>query len=291
MTSRRSSRSTSEAALGAQPDLFRTIGRSHIQSLVDELAPDLSGSRVRSIVNGLRSLYRWAQDRELTSHDPAALVRLPAMDARPIERVASPGEFARLLAVLEPGDALPYATGRVRDGTPRPDRALALAGGRPQGRGSRMGRRVGGAQVRGLAQRRAHRPAVAGTAQARLPGAGPPEGRASCARPRTSIGRRLACSTRAGLRRAQEKIWTEAKLRPITLQEARHTAATWLDAAGVAPKIASVLMGHATPERQPGAAQITLARYTHALPEDIERARAKLAAYLADAQDAEAAGQ
>lgn len=65
----------------------------------------------------------------------------------------------------------------------------------------------------------------------------------------------------------------QAGLQPITLQEARHTATTWLDAAGVPPKIASVLMGHATPERQSGAAQITLARYTHALPDDIERAR------------------
>ena len=65
-------------------------------------------------------------------------------------------------------------------------------------------------------------------------------------------------------------------LTPITLQESRHTAATWLDAAGVPPKIASVLMGHATPARQPGAAQITLARYTHTLPEDIEDARTKL---------------
>ena len=54
----------------------------------------------------------------------------------------------------------------------------------------------------------------------------------------------------------------------------------WLDAAGVPPKIASELMGHATPERQPGAAEITLARYTHALPEDVEEARAKLSAYL-----------
>jgi hypothetical protein len=37
-----------------------------------------------------------------------------------------------------------------------------------------------------------------------------------------------------------------------------------------------------TPERQPGAASITLARYTHALPADIERARGKLSAYLAE---------
>jgi integrase len=84
-------------------------------------------------------------------------------------------------------------------------------------------------------------------------------------------------------RRARE-IWKEANLEPITLQEGRHTAATWLDAAGVPHKIASVLMGHATPERQAGAAQITLARYTHALPEDIEQARKQLDDYLAKRQ-------
>jgi integrase len=71
------------------------------------------------------------------------------------------------------------------------------------------------------------------------------------------------------------------------MQEARHTGATWLDAAGVSPKVASVLMGHATPQRQPGAALIILARYTHALPKDIERARQKLAAYLEDRHESE----
>src|SRR5262249_13454886 len=37
-----------------------------------------------------------------------ALVRLPAMDATPIERVASPAEFANLLATLPLAHALPY---------------------------------------------------------------------------------------------------------------------------------------------------------------------------------------
>ena len=48
-------------------------------------------------------------------------------------------------------------------------------------------------------------------------------------------------------------------LEPIGLHESRHTAATWLDHAGVSPKVASTLMGHKTPEYQPGAASITLA--------------------------------
>jgi hypothetical protein len=51
--------------------------------------------------------------------------------------------------------------------------------------------------------------------------------------------------------RVHERAWNDAGLTRITLQEARHTAATWLDAAGVSPKVASVLMGHATPVRQP----------------------------------------
>jgi site-specific recombinase XerD len=85
------------------------IRRGDVQAIVDELAPTMSGSRVRSVVNAIRSLYRWAQDRDLANHDPAALARLPAMDATAIERVASPAEFARLLAALSTEDALPYA--------------------------------------------------------------------------------------------------------------------------------------------------------------------------------------
>ena len=53
-----------------------------------------------------------------------------------------------------------------------------------------------------------------------------------------------------------------------------------MNAAGVNPKVASLLMGHSTPERAAaaaaGAAGITLRRYTHALPGDLERARDQL---------------
>ena len=52
------------------------------------------------MVNALRSLYRWAQDRELVAHNPPELVRLPVMDATPRDRVATPAEFAALLARL-----------------------------------------------------------------------------------------------------------------------------------------------------------------------------------------------
>jgi hypothetical protein len=56
-------------------------------------------------------------------------------------------------------------------------------------------------------------------------------------------------------------------MEPISFQDSRHTAATWLDHAGVSPKVASVIMGHRTPRLGafPDAAPITLRRYTHVL--------------------------
>ena len=57
------------------PRRLTDVRRSDVQRLVDDLAPTMSGSRVRSVVNAIRSLYRWAQDREMVGHDPAALVR------------------------------------------------------------------------------------------------------------------------------------------------------------------------------------------------------------------------
>jgi hypothetical protein len=104
-----------ESALRQVPDKLarRRLGdvrRGDLQELVDDMTRrGLSGSRVRSVVNALRSLYRWAQDRELVAHNPAELVRLPAMDATPRDRVATPAEFSRLLAPLPIEDALPYA--------------------------------------------------------------------------------------------------------------------------------------------------------------------------------------
>ncbi len=65
------------------------------------------------------------------------------------------------------------------------------------------------------------------------------------------------------------KAWRDLNLNPIGLQDSRHTAATWLDHAGVSPKVASVFMGHKAPKRQPDAAPITLRRYTHILPGEL----------------------
>jgi integrase len=96
-----------EPAFGAKR--IGDVRRRDVQLLVDEITPTLSGSRVRSVVNAVHSLYRWAQARELVYHDPAALVQLPAMDPVPRDRVATPHELSRLLGALDVSDVLPFA--------------------------------------------------------------------------------------------------------------------------------------------------------------------------------------
>jgi hypothetical protein len=259
-----------------------SIRRGDVQAIVDEVTPKLSGSRVRSIVNALRSLYRWAQDRDHASHDPAALVRLPAMDATPIERVASPAEFAKLLEPLPLDISLPYALAAYGMGRRAqiiylewPDLALEVGalewGVKLEARKYDASRRVVPIV-----------PPLLGLLKRRYLELGRPTEGLVC--PPLSTRATTGLLNTGWLAKRARACWDDAKLETITLQEARHTAGTWLDAAGVSPKVASVLMGHAIPERQPGAAPITLARYTHALPEDIERARSQLASYLAERQ-------
>ena len=283
-----------ESALRHVPDelLRRRLGdvsRGDVQRLVDELTRrGMSGSRVRSVVNALRSLYRWAQDRELVGHDPAANVRLPAMDATPRDRVATPAEFATLLGTLAPEDALPY--GLAGYGTARKQEIRVLAWphvdlqlGAIELAADEEGRKPGGSwRVVPLVKPLWSMLRAAWIAQGR-----PTEGKVCPPRHRSPSGM-LALG---GVQRRVHGEWRELSLEPIGLHEARHTAATWLDHAGVSPKVASTLMGHKTPEYQPGAASITLRRYTHTLPGELERARDLLDAFLAErASDTRVAG-
>lgn len=258
------------------------VRRGDVQELVDEITIELSGSRVRSVVNAVRSLYRWAQDRDLARHDPAALVRLPAMDATAVERVASPAEFAALLAAVPSDIALPYALAGYGMG-----RRAQIVRLRWADVDLDMGAIEWGVEWEARkydASRRAVPavPPLLALLKRRCLELGRPKEGLVCP-PHAPWATTGYLNTGWVAKRARVH-WREAKLQPITLQEARHTAATWLDAAGVSPKVASVLMGHAVPQRQPGAARITLARYTHTLPEDVERARQQLATYLAERQ-------
>lgn len=238
----------------------------------------LSSSRIGSIVNAARSLYRWAQDRELATANPALPVRLPANDSAERDRVATPGEFAALLAKLESADALPYALAAYGTARSQEIRALEwpevdfeqgvmLLADDDEARKSEAARRIV--------------PLVHSLA-ARLRAEWIAQGRPS--KGRVCPPRKASPSGMVSLDQLQKrvrKLWEDLDLEPIGLQESRHTAATWLDHAGVSPKVASQFMGHKTPEAQAGAAPITLGRYTHVLAGELERARDQLDAFLA----------
>lgn len=75
--------------------------------------------------------------------------------------------------------------------------------------------------------------------------------------------------------------WDAQKLAHIRLQDCRHTASSWMRAAGIDLKTRSVLMGHATTASTDGGrGSITDDRYTHLLPGELENAGKQLAAYL-----------
>ncbi len=245
---------------------------------MDDLTPTLSGSRVRSIVNAIRSLYRWAQEREYVSDDPAARIRLPAMEEKPRDRIATPAEFAALLAALPIEDALPYALAGYAMGRRAQiqrvcweDIDLTIGavewGATAAARKSSAARRVvPTVKPMMVLLKRAYEEQ------------GCPSGDQRVCPPRRDSKSGLLDTY--GLAERAIKRWEAKGLRPLGLHDCRHTAATWLDSAGVSPKVASVLMGHSIPERQRGAAQITLARYTHLMPDAIEKARAQLDAWL-----------
>jgi integrase len=90
------------------------VTRADLQHLVGRwLSDGLSPSKIRSIVNAARVLWR---DLDLlTGHDDPLLVdptrglRLPASTGRR-ERIATPDEARRLIEALQPGDRALWAT-------------------------------------------------------------------------------------------------------------------------------------------------------------------------------------
>jgi integrase len=267
-----------------------------VQELTDELSrKGSSASRISSVVNALRALYRFARERELTSNDPARNVRLPLVLRTAHHRVVTPAEFHLLLKTLwertpeeiENGrrrdprealsDALPYAlaaygTARAQEIEVLDWRHVNLVTGGIELAGDEDGRKPGGSwRVVPLAE----------PLRALLSGEWVAQGRPRSGR--VCPPKRIRKSGRKSMRSLQRRVrcrWRAQGLEPIGLHEARHTAATWLDHAGVSAKVCSQIMGHKTPEYQPGAARITLERYTHVLPGELEHARERLNRFL-----------
>jgi integrase len=269
-----------EPALGRKR--IGDVRRGDCQLLVDELA-GRSGSRVRSIVNSIRSLYRWANERELVQHDPAALVRLPAMDEKPRDRVATPAEMGNLLAALDVLDALPFALaayatarrGEIRHLTLE-DADLKLGvvylGADEDGRKSRAAQRaVPICKPLRTILREAQIARKPTSSVLLCPGAKPG-------------GRNSGHLSFEALQTRADKAWEDERLNRITAHECRHTAISWLDAAGVRAKVISTLAGHSLDRDNAAVTD----RYTHTLPGDLEQAGKLLDTYLTQATKKEA---
>jgi integrase len=266
-------------ALG--PQRLVDVRQRHIQQIIDDLTPTLSGSRIRTVVNAIRSLYAWAKQRELVSHDPAAGIRLPALNVKPRERVASPKEFVLLLDALKPDDAMPYAIAGY--GWARRAQIQHLRWDEIDLKLGLM--ELGADEEHASKSDAAHhvvpvvKPLLLMLKQEWLR-QGRPSGEQLVCPPRRKNSKTGLLNTGSLDERATEA-WEERTLKPIGLHECRHTAASWLDAASVTPKTASVLMSHSIPDRQPGAAAITLQTYTHLMPDALETARKQLDDWLA----------
>jgi integrase len=256
------------------------VRRGDVQRLVDRRAPTHSGSRVRSVVNAIRSLYAWAQDRDLVEHDPAGRVRLPAVDATPRDRVATPAELTLMLDALPLSDALPYAlaayaTARraeIRHALVEDvdfDLGVIYLGVDEDGRKSAAARRA-------MPMPRVLVPLVK---RALLERGKPAPTELLCPGAKPG-GRNSGMLSFGALQVRADKVWEARGLERITAHELRHTCASWLDAAGVRPRVVSELMGHAVPRALRDAAPITQQRYTHTLPGDLERARELFDAFL-----------
>jgi len=255
------------------------VGSGELQEVVDGFRREgLSASRVGSVINAVRSLYKWAIDRERALTNPASELRLPAADSRERDRVATPGEFASLLGILATKDALPWALAAY--GTARSQEVRAL--GWPEVD-------LGEGLLLLAADEAARKPAAAlrtvplvRPLRDRLHAEWVRQGRPS--KGKVCPARNESRSGLLSLGQLSKRIareWEAFDLTPIGLQDSRHTAATWLDHAGVSPKVASVFMGHGSAKRQLGAAPITLRRCTHVLPGELERARDRLDDFLA----------
>jgi len=267
------------------------VRRGDVQRLVDTLTPDKSGSRVRTIVNAVRSLYAWAQDRELVDHDPASRVRLPAMNPTPRDRVASIGELHTLLGALKAQDAVPYALAaygtarreeirRIRVGDVDLELGVVYLGSDDAARKSHAAKRAVPLvkPLKAMLREELLRRGRPSPTELLCPGSKPG-------------GRNSGLLSFEALQKRADDTWepkdkngnpTGEKVgERITAHECRHTCASWLDAAGVRPVVVSQLMGHAAPAFQAGAARITQERYTHALPGELDRARHLFDTWLA----------
>ncbi|HTW42902.1 MAG TPA: site-specific integrase [Solirubrobacteraceae bacterium] len=262
-------------ALGTK--VMAAVTRADLQRLVgSRLAAGLSASKTRSIVNAARVL--WRDFDLLAAHDAPPLIdptrglRLPASTGRR-ERVASPEEARRLIEALPPHDRALWATA-IYDGLRHGElRALQVRDIDLQRR--RINVRRGWDAYEGeidpksetgnrptiitMALQRLLRKHLQGTARKDTDlvfGRTPTKPFAS-----STVTKRARRAWAAARERENHQNTSPAtdRIRPIGLQECRHTAVSQMLDAGITIDKVSKLMGHAS-------ITITIDRYGHLLP-------------------------
>jgi integrase len=266
------------------PDLggarLSAITRSDLQRLVGRLqAQELSASTIRNTLLPLRTIFR---DAELLTDggvptNPTTGLRLPAVRGGR-DRIATPQEAETLIVALPKGDRALWATAlyaglrlgelqalRWQDvdlaqGVIKVERSWDPKEGviDPKSRSGRRSVPVAGILRDHLVEHRMN------TAW----GEGFVFGR-QAERPFNA----------SSVHRRAKVAWKRLELRPITLHEARHTAASWMIAAGLNAKALSTYLGHAN-------ISITFDRYGHMMPGSEDEATERLDAYLSRANHA-----
>ena len=257
--------------IGALP--LDGVTRPLLQALIDRMLREgRSASTIRNTMLPLRTIFRRALVRGDVAHNPTAGLELPAVRSRR-DRIASPAEAAALLAALPEADRGVWATAFYAGLRLGELRALRWEDVDFDGGVIRVRRSWD--QYEGEIDPKSR----AGVRDVPIPLAL----RAHLERTRVLAGRSDGLvfgrsATRpfepSTLNNRAVAAWSDAKLTPIGLHEARHTYASMMIAAGVNAKALSTYMGHSS-------VTITFDRYGHLMPGNAEEAAALLDAFLA----------
>lgn len=277
------------------------LRRGEVQVFVDTmLADELAPSTILNTLDPLRSIFRWAIKRDLVALDPTDLLELPeSLGGR--ERIASPAEAKRLLAVLPDLERALWATAfyaGLRRGELRALRWCHVDFGATDRQGvirverswddvegeidvkTKAGRRkvpLLGELKRELTE---HGLRVSGDGEVVLGSDALVFGDGAAPFQPTTVRRRAIAAWERANAEAIEAAREEGRLlpeqellRPIGLHEGRHTFASILIAAGANAKAVQVAVGHSS-------IQTTYDIYGHLMPGNESETAALVDAYL-----------
>jgi integrase len=254
---------------------LQELRRLDVQRLADDLSGlDVSAATVRNALLPLRAICRRALSRGDIQVNPTTGIEIPAVRSRRT-RFATPEEAQLLVDAAPAVDRVLWATAfyaGLRRGELQALRWLDvdLAGGVLRVERS-WDVKAGFIDPKSFAGRR--KVPIAAILRDYLVGH------------RMTAGDGLVFSRTDGTpfatstisKRAHEA-WRQARMRPITLHECRHTFASLMIAAGVNPKALQTFMGHSS-------ITVTLDRYGHLFPGSEGEAAVLLDAYLAESHE------